>query len=68
MTTQEQQTAKNIARAIEIAYSIRFSAEEERSAAVQSFYELRGLHRRGQIGDCMLAAALRVAAAGARPQ
>ena len=65
MTTEEQQTARDLDRAVEIAYQIRFSAENERCRPVREFYELRGLHQRGRVGDCMLAAALRRAAAGA---
>jgi hypothetical protein len=65
MTIQQQQTARDLDRAVEIAYQMRFSAEHERCPSVRDFYELRGLHQRGRIGDCMLAAALRRAAAGA---
>jgi hypothetical protein len=68
MTIEEQQTTRDLARAVEIAYQIRFSAEHERCRSVREFYELRGLHQRGRVGDCMLAAALRRAAAGGRDQ
>jgi len=45
--------------AVAIADGYRFGAEDERCQEVRSFYELRGLHRRGQIGDCALTTAFR---------
>ncbi len=43
--------------AVAIADGYRFGAEYERCREVRSFYELRGLHRRGQIGDCAMTTA-----------
>jgi hypothetical protein len=65
MTIQQQQATRDLDRAVEIAYQIRFSAADERCQSVRDFYELRGLHQRGRVGDSTLAAALRRAAAGA---
>jgi general stress protein YciG len=44
---------------IAAADSHRFRAEDEKHQAVRAFYEMRGLHRRGRIGDCALATAFR---------
>jgi general stress protein YciG len=50
---------------IAAADSHRFRAEDEKHQAVRAFYEMRGLHQRGRIGDCALAAAFRNAVAAA---
>ena len=50
---------------IAAADSHRFRAEDEKHQAVRAFYETRGLHQRGRIGDCALATAFRNAVAAA---
>lgn len=45
-----------LANAVRRAYDAKFSLDEQKKPKVKSFFELRGLHRRGRIGDSMLVA------------
>ena len=44
----ELETAVNEARAA------KFTPEQQKIAAVRSFFEILGLHNRGRMGDCAL--------------
>ena len=45
-----------LANSVRRAHDAKFSLDEQKNPEVQSFFELRGLHRRGRIGDSMLVA------------
>ena len=49
-----EEITNELQEAVAFADGYRFTAEDERCPEVRSFYEIRGLHRRGQIGDCAL--------------
>lgn len=50
-----------LAADVEAAYQATFSPEDSKLREVQSFFEIRGLHTRGKMGDCALRTAHRSA-------
>jgi hypothetical protein len=48
-----------LAADVEAAHRAQFAPEANKLQAVQSFFEIRGLHNRGQVGDCALRTAHR---------
>jgi hypothetical protein len=58
MKTHEEIT-NELQESVAVADGYKFSAEDERCKDVRSFYEMRGLHRRGRIGDSALVTAFR---------
>ena len=58
-------TDAELAADVEAAHRAHFAPEANKLQAVQSFFEIRGLHNRGQVGDCALRTAHRNAAKAA---
>ena len=52
-----------LAADVEAAYQAKFSPDDNKLREVQSFFEIRGLHTRGKMGDCALRTAHRNALA-----
>jgi hypothetical protein len=52
-------TDTELAADVEAAHRAQFAPEANKLQAVQSFFEIRGLHNRGQVGDCALRTAHR---------
>jgi hypothetical protein len=48
-----------LAADVEAAHRAQFAPEANKLQAVRSFFETRGLHNRGQVGDCALRTAHR---------
>lgn len=62
-THNAMKTENELAADVEAAYRAKFSPEDSKLRKVQSFFEIRGLHARGKIGDCALHTAHRNALA-----
>jgi hypothetical protein len=54
MKTPQHDTEKQFEADIAAAYEARFPTEHHALPAVQSFFEVRGQHNRGRVGDCLL--------------
>ena len=69
MNTPKQITDidNELAADVDAAYGAKFAPETNKLKAVQSFFEIRGLHNRGQVGDCALRTAHRSAVKAANP-
>jgi hypothetical protein len=52
-------TDTELAADVEAAHRAQFAPEANKLQAVRSFFETRGLHNRGQVGDCALRTAHR---------
>lgn len=46
--------ARRLAADVRAAHAAKFDTAANQLREVQNFYELRGLHNRGKIGDCLL--------------
>jgi hypothetical protein len=55
--------ARRLAADIRVAHAAKFDTAANQLREVQNFHQLRGLHNRGKIGDCLLRTAHRNAVA-----
>lgn len=45
---------RRLAADVRVAHAAKFDTTANQLREVQNFYEIRGLHNRGKIGDCLL--------------